>query len=212
MYYIYNIISGELVSTAIGRMSLLRAWAKYVLKATCWNCHGSLNNINYAFDELSMTDYDTRVIRLPLFGTEFYREIKTLRTDRVYDSDDRIIDIRLWDECNEVLFPKRSRVYYCHNFGSKRHHHRVSGPSFLHRDLRNRGKEEGLSYKPSKVSAADAWDICERRYFAVYSSSKSWKDQTKAKKQWCKHKSKYEYESIKELNRIYLANKEVDAA
>lgn len=210
MYYIYNVISGEVVANACDKISLLRAWASKVLKATRWNCHGSLNSMNHAFDELSMTDADTNVIRLPLFGTEFVKEIKSLRTYRVYDSDDRIIDIRLWDECDEILFPPRKVVYSYYNSGSKRHHHRVTGPSFMYRDLRNREREDGIASKPIRISVADAWDSYEKHYFASY--SKSWKDQSKAKKQWCKHKSKYEYKSIKELNRLYLVNEEVDAA
>ena len=214
MYYIYNILSGEMVAKASDKMSLLRAWARKVCKVTMWSCHGSLNEVSNAFDDLSMTNSDIKVYRRAMFtiSTDVIEETRVLRTHRVYDSAGRIIDIRLWPECDEILFPPRKRTYFCYNLGHKHHGHRVSGPSFNHRDLRDRQRDDYYGAKPIRISVVDAWDFSEKRYFAGYCKSKSWKDQTKSRKQWCKHKTKYEYSSIKELNSIYLANKEEDAA
>lgn len=197
MYYLYDLKNDEVVSKAETREDLLKAWVKYACGIR-GRVYTPVNRFQNPFLELSMTDYDTRCVLVNI-NSEYENNYHVLRRFRVYDSNWKIIDIREWPECN-VPFSYKPIIIGYYRSWHKCSHKSCKGPSFHKRDLQSKHKDEDYSViKPAKISSIDAWDYIEDKYFGSYCSSKSWKDQSKSRHQWEKHKSPEEFISLKAM-------------
>lgn len=181
--------------------------------ACWWNTHFR----GMRFDELNVSGRDINMVTVQA-GThmasicgelrEFptYKTIPVLRRYQVFDAAMRSIDIRLWSDSIWEHVPQVSPMCSRWQSGSKPHYHRTAGPALWRRTLRMRAdtvssdelQEDGLpvpmydrtAYRHGyNFRTADIWDFYEEKADAKLCSSKSWKDQTRARKQWAKHKS-----------------------
>lgn len=130
-----------------------------------------------------------------------YVWVAYLRRYQVFDDAGRSIDIRAWDDSVWHYVPPRqsSQWYPGWMRGAKFHHHRTSGPSMWRGTLRAAMDvaeiDEDLPLPirdNTKVrlpfgGTEDSWSYYDRHY--CHWKSASWKDQTKARKQWAKHKT-----------------------
>lgn len=122
----------------------------------------------------------------------------------ITDEFGRHIDIRLWDASIWAQTAKPVRhSYYLGYSGSKQHHHRARGAHGYHRiaqamcDIPDEDIIEiltGAQLETIKIRNKSLcpgmkdYDFYERRGNNKYSSSKCWKDQTKAVRQFAKQK------------------------
>ena len=133
-----------------------------------------------------------------------YKKVCHLRRYQVLDEDDRSVDIRTWPKSVWEWAPSYPPCYWpC---GFKNNHHRTTGPSMwrgTYRASMDGLDEAELLEENLPLPIQDntgvrlpfngtdrVWDYYDSHYF--HWRSKSWKDQTKARKQWAKHKSRGE--------------------
>lgn len=152
------------------------------------------------FSELNMTGKDTytyvefryRVGELPVPETTSY-----LRRYRVTDEDGRSVDIRNWASDLWTHMPA-PRTYSFPPY--KRTGHRLHGPSMYRNTIRQaQAMPEIEGVRPivdrsavrnkSLMSIDDNMDYYDRRHGHGYYADRSWKSQTKARKQYAKHKT-----------------------
>ncbi len=133
-----------------------------------------------------------------------YKKVIYLRRYQVLDEDGRSVDIRTWPKSVWEWTPTYPPCYWpC---GFKSNYHRISGPSMgrgTYRASMNVLDESELLDEALPLPIRDCSDV---RFpfngtddvWSYYDGhhchwrSKSWKDQTKARKQWAKHKRKGE--------------------
>lgn len=163
------------------------------------------------FSQLNITGKDTLMVQTVTGhywnkALQCYLPLRTLvpvlRKYRVLDANGRSIDIRAW---NPALFKPAGNTARTGWFttGAKTHWHRRSGLSMLRRTLRA-AQDDGCvdeltsSYRmPAKAQLAcrvktvpcrcDREDYYDRR--TKPQRSRSWKDQTKSRRQYAKHKA-----------------------
>lgn len=204
MYYLVDIVQNVCLAKCENKTELHRAWLYHAQ-------HVSRLELNYYgtpqpdFSLLSMTDSD----KAPgMFTGEYIR-----RPLRVIDETGRIIDIRTWPEMYETLKPetKSNPVSYL-SCGAKYHEHRTTGPAMLHKSLKQSfctydltDDEDGVLpesvfIKQPRVRFGNHMNFekADRRWLNKHNGSKSWKDQSKAERQYCKHKTKPVYTSLKQ--------------
>lgn len=132
--------------------------------------------------------------------------VRYLRRYQVLDEDGRSVDIRNWSKDVWEYKPPRHRPLVLDWVdGSKSHFHRTSGPSMWRGTFSSSMEtadetellEDGLPLPiQSNVdvrlpfNTSTVWDYYDRHHF--HRKSKSWKDQSKARKQWgkCKRSGK----------------------
>lgn len=167
-----------------------------------------INGDNY--DNLNMNNNDTYVIRMVNYVDCCITIKRYLRRYMVIEAKtNRIIDIRDWHIENMPL-PKYTYKRWYHS-GAKCHSHRKGSAPMFRKTIRNEhliddvdDAEYGniiktLKSKPSHFAKTDAWDYCELAHHRDWASSKCWKDQCKAPKQYWKHKKDFgKYPHIKE--------------
>lgn len=149
-------------------------------------------------------------------GTTFpcYEEVATLRRYMVTDEQGRSIDIRTW--LPEIALVKSGKYRPTHKKanakepvyrrepcgqGRKQHSHRVGYPAMWHRALAETLNEEDLALdaevRPTRdhsgirkrgIKDETSFERAERRASRSWTCSKCWKDQSKAGRQWAKHK------------------------
>lgn len=196
MFYLIDILENACLACCQTTNELKIAWLKYAQHINRFNYVPERDKMDYTL--LSMTDADTFIS----FENRYSRPL------RVLDENGRIIDIRAMPEMNQG--PKwptlKSKIRY--NSSSKHNVRRQRGASMYHRDCQQASNTPDTEDVPAlvqiknprtHVTRLDAWDIYETRYNRHYTGSKSWKDQTKARKQWSKHKNKNPYTSIRYL-------------
>lgn len=153
-----------------------------------------LNNCGLDFRQLNMTGNDmmTSVVEYE----DYVTTESWLRPYMVFDSDGRIIDIRSW---SWQLAPQHhtANFSWLTGRGSRSHTHRKGGPSMYRQTLRaeqdaeDHCKEVGLDDRirfRKRARDIDVWDYVEYAHAKDYIGSKSWKDQTKAARQYGRHK------------------------
>ena len=180
---------------------------------------GSMNDVAYwwrrkvgqDFSQVNITGKDTCTVmekngwlRTEIGVIPTYKRVRYLRRYQVLDEDGRSVDIRTWPKSVWEWAPSHPACYWpC---GFKDNHHRTTGPSMWRSPYRasmdglDEGEllSEGLPLPIRDNSGVrlpfdgtdSVWDYYDSHYF--HWRSKSWKDQTKARKQWAKHKSKGE--------------------
>lgn len=197
MFYLIDILENVCLACCRTANELKTAWLKYAQHVERLNYEPEKDKMNYTL--LSMTDADTFIS----FDNRYLRPL------RVLDENGRIVDIRTMPEMNqEPEWPVfKSKITY--NSSSKHSLRRQRGAAMYHRDRKQAGNKPDAEDIPAliqikeprtHVTRLDSWDIYETRYNRHYTGSKSWKDQTKARKQWSKHKNKSQYISIKYLH------------
>lgn len=163
------------------------------------------------FSQLNVTGKDTLMVQTVTGhywnkALQCYLPLRTfvpvLRRYRVLDANGRSIDIRTWDPALFKPAKNTARTGWS-TTGSKTHWHRRSGLSMLRRTLRA-AQDDGCAdeladtYRmPAKAQLAcrirtvpyrcDREDYYDRR--TKPQRSQSWKDQTKSRRQYAKHKS-----------------------
>lgn len=158
-----------------------------------------INGLKY--DNLNMNGKDTHTVRtIQYYPTLSVRTETLLRPYMIIEAHtNRIIDIRNW---HIETFPEPKYSYH-HYYGSgrKNHYHRKGAAPLMMNTLRNEDKikdfdpddYEGniikqLRSKPSHFNKTCAYDYAETAHHHDWSSSKCWKDQCKAPKQYWRHK------------------------
>lgn len=121
----------------------------------------------------------------------------------VIDNNGRKIDIRTWPA--ELWDYKQRQIHLWERYpwlysGSKRPWHKTKGMSFNHKDLKNYTKIEADELpagiepaKIKKISPPTDWGsfyCIDKRQMNKAHKSRSWKDQSKAAKQYMRHKKK----------------------
>lgn len=151
------------------------------------------------FSELNMTGKDTYTYVEFKYhdGITVQEEQTCLRRYRVTDEDGRGVDIRNWSSGLWSYVPA-PRTYL---FGPyKRDGRRVQGPSMYRRTAQQVQRvPETEGHKPiidrsnvrnkSLMSICDNLDYYDRRHDHGYYADRSWKSQTKARRQYVKHKA-----------------------
>lgn len=208
MFYLVDIIDNVILAACETRNDIHVAWLKHVQKV---GRYGDYKNREMDYSMLSMNDND--LLWVPNFHSyldgddiRYYSE-KTYayRRFRVYNEYGRVVDIRLWPEMERDPVIERKTFERTWNSWAKDHAHRQRGASMRRNDLRNVAMaldEDNAGYTghaSPKLSSGDAWDIYEKRHDSKWCGSKSWKDQSKSRKQWCKHKDKPQYASIRHV-------------
>lgn len=133
-----------------------------------------------------------------------------LRRHQVYDENGRIVDPRVWTKVYQKIVSsddpyqfmeyvpkKRQKVTFPHS-GRKAHFHRINLPATFYQTMKfgcddwsGELDEFDILFDHSamrgkrRIKNDWAWDTEKRLY---RSSSRSWKDQTKSRTQWGKHK------------------------
>jgi len=150
------------------------------------------------FEDLNVTGKDIGVVHWmqPAWNGCFIEKSETwLRRYQVFDKEMRSVDIRQWSRT--VWDYEAPHVPYRWASNSRKQHwHRITGPSFWHGTLKGAvvGKDEDVPLFPikdkskvrNKVREEFVWDYIDRK--AARRPSRSWKDQSKARKQWGKSK------------------------
>lgn len=203
LYNVVNLISGEVIIS--GTCQEIAYW---------WRTNKKFRDYkgNIHFDELNMTGKDTvlhvvkdGLIKLKIRGeytwVTNYKHVHDLRTYQVQDEDGRSVDIRSWGKDVWEYEPPRCTYVPRWMSGSKAHGHRSSGPSMwrgtFSASMESVDKAELLadghpvplrdnSGVRLPFTTSTVWDYYDEHFF--HQKSKSWKDQTKARKQWAKHK------------------------
>lgn len=140
-----------------------------------------------------------------------YAKVTRLRPFMVIDEYGRSQDIRLWTDVikriNSGIYPPvqrknepqpRFRIDPA-GYGRKYNNHRVNLRAMLYQQMKLQTEpvdEDMLDIRPiidksnvrKRVSEGEAWDSYEDKIHNKYSSSKSWKDQSKSHRQWAKQK------------------------
>ena len=175
------------------------------------------SRMGHNFGELNITGNDMRYVQESDGFTKFtdrdgvnhsfqnYKYVPYLRRYQVFDNEMRSIDIRDWPKTIWDYHPtyKYSSWRYT---GRKDHQHRMSGPAMLKNTLltvqdhidKEELLEQGLPLPIINKTDVrkgflfggtdDVWSFYDKKRNHKWSSSKSWKDQQKNRKQWAKHK------------------------
>ena len=163
-----------------------------------------INGINY--DDLNMNGHDTRIVKTVIYDPTVVwswisRTETMLRRYMVIEvTTNRVIDIRDW-HIERFPTPKYSYGHY-YGSGRKNHSHRKGCASMMRRTLKEEHKLNDIDLldidevnlikqiqsKPSHFAKTNAWDYAEKAHWTDWSSSKCWKDQCKAPKQYWRHK------------------------
>ena len=218
MYYIHDLYLNKFY--ALTQEQLVTWWKR------------KFPHMDTRFDQLNMTGNDTiacyenRVVHDKANGTDetVTERHEYLRRYMVTDDAGRAVDIRLWsDETWSYVPPKP--VYSWgpyHSHGS----HRVSGPSMKMGTLRMAQDEPDMDgHKPivdrtgvrNKIlmSPLDTMEYYDRRHAHGYYADKSWKAQTRGKRQYAKHNThhrKYKPEPVNIFKILAIEGFPVSAA
>ena len=199
MYSVNDLINGCTVMS--GTMQEISYW---------WR-----KKVGKDFFQLNITGKDIRIgwerdgwLFIKDMGTGYtipaYKRVTNLRQYQVLDDSGRPVDIRTWPK--SVWEWEPASPSYNWPCGFKDNHHRSSGPAMWHRTCRVASAgvdeaelhDEGLPFPIRDNTGVrlpfggtdDSWGYYERHY--CHWRSKSWKDQTKAHKQWAKLRNRGE--------------------
>lgn len=161
-----------------------------------------------SFSELNVTGKDLKLTAvhtggyIQVFGCILpeYRKTLVPRRFQVFDCDGRSVDVRLYTHM------ELSAVKPCHSVpswmpGAKTHYHRVSGPAMHHRSLQQAFDDSytdelhAIGLVPMRGDGAMRRKVASsRRTLSRFSRGAgnfhdlSWKNQSKAVRQWARHK------------------------
>lgn len=169
------------------------------------------------FSELNVTGKDIVIGFELVSGKSFfscYEKVATLRRYMVTDELGKSIDIRTW--LPEIVLVESGQYQPTYRMadskqpmyrrepcgqGRKHHFHRVGCPAMWHRSMAEAAGVEDLALeadvRPLRnrsgirkrgIEDEAPFEKAERRISRSWTCSKSWKDQTKAGRQWAKHK------------------------
>lgn len=203
MYYITDLYSGETYPCETEK-ALAIAWRR--------------RDPSLSFDQLNITGKDTYMMLVrtgnyytvpatddrPAYLLPERKFQRFLKQYLITDEHGRHVDIRTWPK--HILNAEPSPVHYWFGrSGAKRHFHRLSGPSGFRRNFRllddNSLRDELEDIKPVldktrvRPSAVHGdvitYDWYELKANAKWQSSKAWKDQCKARRQYQRHGAEY---------------------
>lgn len=222
MYYLIDIISGTTVYKAADKRDLLGCWARVATT----NRDGSLNfrELNVTGnDTVAEWVMDGRYFFPDGRACPTYTEQLRLRRFQVKDDKGCSCDIRVWEE--DIHSSPSGGFWYSRHYGmperlpefrrepalqgGKKHYRRMSYPAMAHGTLRDLyaqpdvDADEDSPVCPSDippvryrgVNRYTTYDLAETKYFNR--GSRSWKENSKSRRQWGKHKHTNDRASIR---------------
>lgn len=189
MYFIYDLHLGGILFRSPDMPEVL------------WKCHELCGS---DFRNLNVTGNDTlTVVCWTRCGGQYSAVERYLRRYLVIDGENRHCDVRRWHE-DYGIYPKQKTLCRSWTVYStrKRHKTRCHGPAMAGHNAREGQDDGGCSDnernclinrtrpRPGTIfSGIHAWDVSEWKYFQK--KSRSWKDQSRAKRQYLWHERRH---------------------